>query len=247
MSLIFTDEEYLGAKKALSKWEELFAKHESERAAEGFSQEERERLGSPSATYARQCLEEIAFYEQLKAGNVPESFDVAALPRMLVCLRIASGLSQQEFAETAGRTVQEVRTSERNEYHGSIAQRMQAVLDLLPVAAVVVAESLDVVQELNRCSVKDLGLMLKSVRESQGMSYERLAERVQEEKLFALSKTRQDYWDCGLATLDVPAFVSWVKLAEENVYQEMGMTTTTATVLARALGVKLTVKVQLNR
>lgn len=241
MSLIFTDEEYLGAKIMLSKWEELFAKRE------GFSNEELEKLQSPSATYARQCLEEIAFYEQLKAGQIPESFDVAALPRMLVCFRVASGFSQQEFAEKLGCTEQVLKTFERNEYHGFIAQRMQAMLDLLPVTTEVVAESLEPTQELNRCSVVDLGLMLKSIRESQGMSYVRLAERVQEEKLLASDKTKQDYWDCGLARLDVAAFVSWIKKADEDAYREIGMTVTDAKILAKALGIKLTVKAKLNR
>ncbi len=247
MSLILTDEEYACAKKMLSNWEELFAKYESEGDTEAQSLEVREKLRSPSATYARQCLEEIAFYEQLKAGNIVESFDVGSLPRMLICFRIAAGLSQDEFAEKLGCTAQEVRTNERNEYHGSTAQRMQALLDLLPVTTVVVAESLDTTQELNRCSVLDLGLMLKSVRESQGMSYERLVERLQEEKLLALDKTKQDYWDCGLSWLDVSSFVDGIKEAEAKSYREMGMTTTTAKVVAKALRIRLTVKAKLNR
>ncbi|MBX9879809.1 MAG: hypothetical protein K2Y22_15230 [Candidatus Obscuribacterales bacterium] len=247
MSLILTDEEYACAKKMLSNWEELFARYESEGATEAQSLEVREKLRSPSATYARQCLEEIAFYEQLKAGNIVESFDVGTLPRMLICFRIAAGLSQEEFAEKLGCTAQKVRTNEKNEYHGSTAQRMQAMLDLLPVTTVVVAERLDAAQELNRCSVGGMGMMLMSVRESQGMSYERLAERLQEEKLLALNKTKQDYWDCGLSWLDVPAFVSGIKEAEVSAYREMGMTTTTAKALAKALRIKLTVKAKLNR
>lgn len=241
MSFILTDEEYEYAKKMLSKSDELFAKQDCDLSAEGYSAEDRKRLGSASITYAKQCQEEIAFYEQLKAGKIVESFDILQLPRMLSCLRIASGLSQQELAARLGKTVKQQKTSERHEFHGLQLKQIQQVLDVLPVDVTIVAEDVVTGLPLARFQPKDFCFKFTWIQRKQCiLSEESLLARLEEERVLAFVKQRQDYLDCVLIQLNAAEFANLMRESKD-------VTVDVAAILGKILRVNFTVKAKILR
>lgn len=126
MSMILTDDEYNSQKRSLAKVEQLLKYHRQNYMAQGMSEgltqaeakEQSEKLTSASFTYARMCLEEVAFYEQLKADRLPESTR-PSVSLALCWLRVASGLSQEQLAaRLVGFTPKDVARRERNENWG---------------------------------------------------------------------------------------------------------------------------------
>lgn len=111
MSFIFTDQEYEDAKKMLANSDK--------------------QLAPSSRTSFSKAKDDIAIYEQLKAGQLAESYALDKLGRMLTCLRIASGLSQEELAARLSEEPRVVQKNERNEYHGVSVIYAQRVIDAL--------------------------------------------------------------------------------------------------------------------
>lgn len=231
----------------LSKADELFAAQQHKWGEEGFVEEARKRLGDATLTQLIMAKEDIAIYEKLRAGQIEESFDIVRLPRMLTCLRIASGLSQSNLADKLALEfeLRDVRKNERNEYHGINSLKAQKVLDVLPVSVSVVAEDLQTQEELGCSVVKGLGNFLLSLRKSKEISYDQLADRLREEIELSKQKPQQDYMDCAMAQVNVDNLIGVLKVREEQEIDGV-VTMTTAAIVAKALKVKLTVKDKLT-
>ncbi len=80
--------------------------------------------------------EEIAEYEQLRAGvvtSVAEVSDLADLPRALIRARISGKLTQRQLAERLGLREQQVQRYEAGDYAGASIARLQQVMAALGV------------------------------------------------------------------------------------------------------------------
>lgn len=79
---------------------------------------------------ARGLEESVVFYRSIRNGNLPKVHR-NNLPLLVVFCRIASGMTQAEFAKMRGITTKRVAYYERNEYYGkSKTQIVQLVNSL---------------------------------------------------------------------------------------------------------------------
>jgi len=129
--MIRTNAEY---KRALDTVRENSARAEVERAAlveEGFNPAEVDNLMAPILSFHAGIADEVALYEQARAGAPPPVTRIADLGYTLIYARIASGMSQRDLADKLGVAESVVSRDERNEYHGITKERAQRILDTL--------------------------------------------------------------------------------------------------------------------
>ena len=131
--MIRTEQEYKRAVQQLSEREEHLTKQEAELRAEGLKGKELKRALDPIRSFCDSLQEEIEEYERLKRGEIGEYElqDFNCVGKLLIRLRIASGLSQKEFADRLGVDQSQVSRDERNEYHGITLERVSRVLESL--------------------------------------------------------------------------------------------------------------------
>lgn len=99
----------------------------------GLSPTETKRALDPFQSFHLQLEEEIESYEKLKRGEIDELTSLRGLGPLLICLRIACGISQRDLAEKLGVHESQVSRDERNEYHGVTLDRTAKILDALGV------------------------------------------------------------------------------------------------------------------
>jgi len=97
------------------------------------SEPEIKRLMDPLRSFHDQLEEEVASYERLLLGEFWELVNFDGLGRLLIALRIASGVTQRQLAQRLGVHESQVSRDERNEYHGATMERVRRVLDALHV------------------------------------------------------------------------------------------------------------------
>lgn len=129
--MIRTESEYKAAQKQLAQATKVLDEQLQKYRTEGFTEEQAQRLIAPSLTYARQCQEELAFYEQLLRGEMPSTETLSSIGQMLVALRIVSGITQRELASRLAVSEAVVSRDEKNEYHGVTMQKAQRIVDAL--------------------------------------------------------------------------------------------------------------------
>ncbi len=78
-------------------------------------------------SFHEQLREEVESYERLKRGNFDEMHNFQGIGRLLIALRIASGLSQRDLAEKLEVHESQVSRDERNEYHVVTFERANRV------------------------------------------------------------------------------------------------------------------------
>ena len=131
--MIRTEQEYKRAVQQLAEREEHLTKQETELRAEKLKGKELKRALDPIRSFCESLQEEIDEYERLKRGEIGE-FELQnfnGVGKLLIRLRIASGLSQKEFADRLGVDQSQVSRDERNEYHGITLERASRILDSL--------------------------------------------------------------------------------------------------------------------
>jgi len=131
--MIRSDAEYQRAKVSL---EEQFARLEDYRKqmdAEGLPADQIKQLMDPLICHHLEIKEDIEEYDRYKRCDRGECRNLHGLGRMLIAIRIALGLSQQEFAKRIGVHPSQVCRDERNEYHGITIERAAAILDTFEV------------------------------------------------------------------------------------------------------------------
>jgi len=165
MSFIFTDEEYEVAKRSVALAEENFAAERAKLTAAGYTEEAQKMLQTAGYTRLQMQKEDIEIYENLKSGKLPESFEILRLPRMLTCMRIASGLSREQLAERLHQNPKALASGEYNEYHGVSSRWVQAVINVLPVNVTIIAEDSNTGEELKRGEVGELRNIVESLRQ----------------------------------------------------------------------------------
>jgi len=137
--MLRTEKELEGAKKQLSKLNELYETQMTELQGKGLSKKQAEDSLSSSFTYAKQCQEEIDLYERLKKGELPPEDHFASLGRYFVAARIARKMTQRQLAERLNVKESAVSRDERNEYHGMSTDKMYKVAAVLGLKVLVQA------------------------------------------------------------------------------------------------------------
>lgn len=100
---------------------------------EGLNPEEIKRVIDPMESFHLQFKEEVESYERLKRGEFDELINLRGLGHLLICLRIARGITQTELAEKLGVKESQISRDERNEYHGISLDRASRILEALGV------------------------------------------------------------------------------------------------------------------
>lgn len=101
--MIRTNAEY---KRAVDTVRENKARVELQRAAfveERFGANEIDNLMEPILSFHAQIADEVAFYERIRAGEIPLTTNIAHLGYALIQVRIASGMSQRDEPARFGR------------------------------------------------------------------------------------------------------------------------------------------------
>jgi DNA-binding XRE family transcriptional regulator len=130
--MIYSDTEYQKALQQIADSDKYFESEGKKLSKKGYSVEEIERLLSPSMSIMEDLKNDIDWYERMKRGDLGTG-DLEYLGRMLIGLRIASGLTQKELANCLEISGEEVIRNEQNEYHGIRISQAQEILDLFAV------------------------------------------------------------------------------------------------------------------
>ncbi len=129
--MIRTETEYREAIKRLGDEQARIGGLKAQLAERKLSPEEIKRAVDPVQSFHEQLKEEVDSYERLRRGTFDELHNFQGLGRLLIALRIASGLSQRELAEKLGVHESQVSRDERNEYHGVTVDRANRLLEAL--------------------------------------------------------------------------------------------------------------------
>ena len=85
---------------------------------------------APMIAFYQQLIEERMWYENVKRKKLNIISNLNEIGRLLIALRIASGLTQKDLAKCLGVTEAQVSRDERNEYHGISVERVQKIIDV---------------------------------------------------------------------------------------------------------------------
>ena len=129
--MIRNETEYREAVTRLQEENAHIAQQQAELERLGLSGDELKRVVDPLWSFHLQLKEEVESYERLKRREIAEVTNLRSLGHLLICLRIAKGMNQNELAERLGIDPSQVSRDERNEYHGITIERAAKVLEAL--------------------------------------------------------------------------------------------------------------------
>ena len=129
--MIRNETEYQAAVARLQEHEARLSEQEASLRQEGFSPSQVKRGMDPLVSFTEQLREEIAYYEHLKQGNIPDLQGFTTIGHALIALRIAQDVSQSELAKRLEVDPSQISRDERNEYHGITIERAERVLQAL--------------------------------------------------------------------------------------------------------------------
>ena len=133
--MIRTDKEYKELRERMSQAEELLEEQRQQFKKLGLKGKQLEKALAPTVSFQKQQLEELEFYEKLKKGEIPRSFQsLESIGTLLVAGRIARGWSQKELADFLGVSESVVSRDEKNEYHGITTQRAERIREALKLS-----------------------------------------------------------------------------------------------------------------
>lgn len=152
--MIRNEADYQEAINRLAQDREVAKRQREVLESQGYSPEEVERGMEPLLSFHQQLVEEVAWYEAVRRGNIPRIRRLTDMGRLLIALRIASGLTQRQVAERLKVTEAVVSRDERNEYHGISVERAQRILDCLGATVTTSVDEMNMSSE--RVSERDL-------------------------------------------------------------------------------------------
>lgn len=138
--MIRTETEYNSALERLTNDRAFLAAQRRALEETGLSKTEIERAMQPAISFYEQLREEVDAYERIVRGDISPIMDLTNLGRMLIGLRIASGITQRELASRLAVNESAVSRDERNEYHGVTVERAQRILTALGGSICITAE-----------------------------------------------------------------------------------------------------------
>lgn len=131
--MIRSEAEYQEAASRLIAERTRLSDHRGRLRNAGLNEEEIKRVIDPMESFHLQLAEEVESYERLRRGEFDDIENLRGLGHLLVCLRIAQGISQRELAKRMGVHESQVSRDERTEYFGITLERAIRTLDALNV------------------------------------------------------------------------------------------------------------------
>jgi DNA-directed RNA polymerase specialized sigma subunit len=140
--MIRSEHEYQEALRRLGQDRDVARKQREALGAAGLTAEQIDTAMEPLLSFQAQLEEEITWYENVRRRHFSPAKRLTDLGRLLIALRIASGLSQKQLADRLGVSEAAVSRDERNEYHGITLERAQRILDALQAMVTTTVEEL---------------------------------------------------------------------------------------------------------
>ena len=126
--MIRNEKEYKEAVRRLKQDIKVIQKQKKSLEGVNLSPEEINRALEPMLSFHQQLVEEVEWYEKVKRKDFDAISSLEEVGRLLIALRIASGLTQKELAKCLGVADTQVSRDERNEYHGISLERAQKII-----------------------------------------------------------------------------------------------------------------------
>lgn len=131
--MIRNEKEYKEAIKKVKQDQAVISKQEEALQKRALSPVEIKRVLDPLMSFHHQLLEEVEWYERVKRKDFAAINSLDEMGRLLIALRIASGLTQKDLAKCTGVTEAQVSRDEKNEYHGISIDRAQKIIKIFGV------------------------------------------------------------------------------------------------------------------
>lgn len=131
MRMILTNEELECARREMHNLLDRindYRKHLKEQ--EGLDASQVQRAVDPIEVLLEEHVGDVNKYILLKSGAIPE-VDITRLGFLVVCCRIASGKTQEEFAQMQGILAEQVVKNEHNGYFGTSPADIQRLFEML--------------------------------------------------------------------------------------------------------------------
>jgi hypothetical protein len=129
--MIRNEQEYQAAVRRMDEDRLVAGRQRTALEEAGLPPDEVERAMQPLLSFHAQLAEEVTWYERIKRRDFGVISRLTAIGRLLIALRIASGLTQRELAQRLAVDESQVSRDERNEYYGITLERAQRVLDAM--------------------------------------------------------------------------------------------------------------------
>jgi DNA-binding XRE family transcriptional regulator len=126
--MIHTERQYQRSRMILEKSLKKLEQQKEELAAKSLGAEQIKRVLDPTRAFLQNIENDIQWYERAKKGNIPLDENLETIGRILVALRIAKDLTQEELAKKLDITQAQVSQDENDEYHGISVERVKKIL-----------------------------------------------------------------------------------------------------------------------
>jgi len=129
--MIRNEREYEATKRRIADADSALAAQLASLEGAGFGPEDVRRGLEPVEAMRAGLLEDLSWYERVRAGDIGVITGMARVGELLIAARIAAGVSQRDLAERLGVSEAQVSRDEHNEYHGITVERVQRIMDAL--------------------------------------------------------------------------------------------------------------------
>ena len=100
-------------------------------AATGLTEEEVNEALQPLLSFHAQLVDEVRWYERIVQKDFSSLENLDALGRLLIAIRLAQKISQEELAQRLRVSVGEVIQNERDEYYGFTNEELSPIIAAL--------------------------------------------------------------------------------------------------------------------
>ena len=129
--MIRTEREYQESSRRLKEALEAASRQRQGLVDRGMTPDDVEIVMEPVLSFLSQVRDEVSAYERTLRGELAPAASISDLRRLLISLRIASGLTQRELAHRLGTSESQVSKDERNDYYGVTLERAERTLEVL--------------------------------------------------------------------------------------------------------------------
>ncbi len=107
------------------------ARQREQLRALNFSEQDIEEAMQPLLCFHAQLVDEVRWYQRIVARDFSSLEDLDALGRLLIAIRLADEISQEELARRLDVPVAQVVQDERDEYYGFTLQELDPIIRAL--------------------------------------------------------------------------------------------------------------------
>jgi DNA-binding XRE family transcriptional regulator len=131
--MILNENEYQKALQCMDEDKIVRAKQRKELKKQKFTDAQIEKALEPMESFHEQLSDEVKWYERMKRRDIGPISRLSQIGRLLIGVRLASGVTQAELAKRLKVSENQVLRDERNEYHGVSLIRAQEIFDVCHV------------------------------------------------------------------------------------------------------------------